>query len=59
MLKILKKKLMSLNPNILKDKPNLIAQAKKWNKVKVKSILAKSYNLEKKKNDSILIIKFY
>ena len=61
----LEKKINEFKPPIFwKDKPNLIAQAKKWNKVKVKSILAKSYNLEKKiKTDSninhkILLKKF-
>ena len=50
----LEKKINEYKPPIFwKDKPNLIAQAKKWNKVKVKNILDKSYNLEKKiKTDS-------
>ncbi len=50
----LEKRIDEYRPPIFwKDKPNLIAQAKKWNRVKIKSILAKSYSLEKKiKTDS-------
>lgn len=44
----LEKKINEYRPPIFwKDKPNLIAQAKKWNKIKVKNILNKSYSLEK------------
>ena len=44
----LEKKINEYRPPIFwKDKPNLIAQAKKWNKIKVKNILNESYSLEK------------
>ena len=45
----LEKKINEYRPPIFwKDKPNLTAQAKKWNKIKIKNILDKSFNLEKK-----------
>lgn len=45
----LEKKINEYKPPIFwKDKPNLTAQAKKWNKIKIKNILDKSFNLEKK-----------
>jgi len=47
-------KINNLKPPIFwKDKPNFIAQAKKWNKDKINKILNKTYNLEiKMKTDS-------
>lgn len=48
----------SLKPPIFwKDKPNFIAQVKKWNKKKINNALKKTYNLEKEIKSNSLINK--
>ena len=52
--KNLERSISDLKPPIFwKDKPNVLAQAKKWHSDKIKNMLNKTYNLELKiKSDS-------